>query len=112
MATTLQRQALWLGLGSGVAAMAFLGFLSILYDFGDCFYPSRAFPYFATGRLMLGALLPFLLLYVYGLDRALSCFKNAWIRPLILAGMILFMLISQIAITWPVFFSEYNWFHM
>jgi hypothetical protein len=110
--TGSQRQALWLGLGSVVAAMAFLGFLSILYDFGDCFYPSRAFPYFATGRLMLGALVPFLLLYVYGLDRVLSCFKNAWLRPLILAGMILFMLISQIVTVWPVFFSEYNWFHM
>jgi hypothetical protein len=110
--THLQRQALWVGLGSVVAAMTFLGFLSILYDFGDCFYPSRAFPYFATGRLMLGALLPFLLLYVYGLDRALSRFKNAWIRPLMLVGMILFMLISQIVTTWPIFFSEYNWFHM
>jgi hypothetical protein len=111
-AAPAQRPALWLALASVVAAMAFLGFLSILYDFGNCFYPSREFPYFATGRLMLGALVPFLLLYVYGLDRLLAPVKNRWVRPAVLAGLILFMLIARIVTTWPVFFSEYNWFHM
>jgi hypothetical protein len=107
-----QRPALWLAAGCVAAAMAFLGFLSILYDFGNCFYPSREFPYFATGRLMLGALVPFLLLYVYGFDRLLDLVKYRRVRPAALAGLILFMLISRIVIAWPVFFSEYNWFHM
>jgi hypothetical protein len=110
--TAVQRPALWLALGSVVAAVVFLGFLSTLYDFGNCFYPSRAFPYFATGRLMLGALIPFLLLYVYGLDRLLGRVKNRWVRPLVLAGLILFMLVAQAVTAWPVFFSEYNWFHL
>jgi hypothetical protein len=110
--TATQRRALWLAVGSVVAAMAFLGFLSILYDFGKCFYPSREFPYFATGRLMLGALVPFLLLYVYGLDRLLGRVKNRRVRPAVLAGLILFMLISRMVTTWPVFCSQYNWFHM
>jgi hypothetical protein len=61
---------------------------------------------------MLGALIPFVMLYVYGLDRALSCVKYHWIRPLVLAGIILFMLASEIATDWPVFSSQYNWFHM
>ena len=65
-----QRQALLLGFGCFAAAVAFLGFLSIIYDFHDCYYPSLAYPYFTSGRLMLGALIPFLLLFVYGLDRA------------------------------------------
>ncbi len=107
-----QRQALWFGFGSFLAAVAFLGFLSIIYDFQDCFYPSRAHPYFTSGRLMLGALIPFLLLYVYGLDRALCRVKNNWTRPLVLAGMILFMLISEIFIDWRLFPNAYNWFHM
>ena len=111
-ATASQRQALWFGFGSVVAAVAFLGFLSISYDFHDCFYPSRAHPYFTSGRLMLGALIPFLLLYLYGLDRALSRVKNNWIRPLVLVGMILFMLISEILIDWRLFPNAYNWFHM
>jgi hypothetical protein len=111
-ATASQRQALWFGFGSVVAAMAFLGFLSIIYDFHDCFYPSSAHPYFTSGRLMLGALIPFLLLYLYGLDRALCRVKNNWIRPLVLVGMILFMLISETIIDWRLFPNAYNWFHM
>jgi hypothetical protein len=107
-----QRQALWFGFGSVLAVVTFLGFLSIIYDFRDCFYPSRAHPYFTSGRLMLGALIPFLLLYLYGLDRALCRVKNSWIRPLVLIGMILFMLISEILIDWRLFPNAYNWFHM
>src|SRR5208283_4419852 len=107
-----QRQALWLGFWSFIAAMAFLGFLSIIYDFNDCFYPSREHPYFTSGRLMLGVLIPFLLLYLYGLDRVLGRVKNNWIRPLVLIGMILFMLISEIIIDGRLFPNAYNWFHM
>jgi hypothetical protein len=111
-ATASQRQALWFGFGSVVAAVGFLGFLSINYDFHDCFYPSREHPYFTSGRLMLGALIPFLLLYLYGLDRALCRVKNRWLRPLVLTGMVLFMLISEIAIDWRLFPDAYNWFHL
>jgi hypothetical protein len=112
VSTEPQRQALWFGFWSFIAAVVFLGFLSIIYDFQDCFYPSGAHPYFTSGRLMLGALIPFLLLFVYGLDRALCRVKNNWIRPLILMGMILFMLISEILIDWRLFPNAYNWFHM
>ncbi len=106
-----QRDALWFGFSCFVAAIAFSGFLSIIYDFHDCFYPSSAHPYFTSGRLMLGALIPFLLLFVFGLDRALKKFGNPT-KFLVLALMILFMLISEIATDWPVFSSQYNWFHM
>jgi len=108
----LRRQALWFGFGSFIAVMAFLGFLSVIYDFHDCVYPSRDHPYFTSGRLMLGSLIPFLLLFVYGLERALSWMKHDWPRWLALAGFILFMLISEIVVDWPVFFSQYNRFHM
>jgi uncharacterized membrane protein YhdT len=107
-----QRQALWFGFSCLVAAVLFLGFLSIIYDFQDCFYPSRAHPYFTSGRLMLGALIPFLLLYLYGLDCALNRLKNNWVKPAVLIGMILFMLISEISINRMMFSNAYNWFHM
>ena len=112
IATAAQRQALWFGLWVCAAAVAFLGFVSIIYDFQNCFYPSRQFPYFTSGRLILGVLIPFLMLFLFGLDYLLRSVKNPWVRPAILLGMILFMLVSEIATDWPVFFSQYNWFHM
>jgi hypothetical protein len=109
--TSPQREELWFGLACFIASVAFLGFLSIIYDFHDCFYPSRAEPYFVSGRLMLGALVPFTLLFVFGLDRALKCFRLP-AKIFALTAMVLFMLISEIVTDWPVFSSQYNWFHM
>jgi hypothetical protein len=110
-ATRPQREALWLGLACFIAAIAFLGFLSIIYDFHDCIYPSREYPYFISGRLILGALVPFLLLFVYGIDCALKKFGDRT-KFLVLAAMVSFMIISEITIDWPVFPNPYNWFHM
>jgi hypothetical protein len=109
--TTLQRQALWCGLWCFAAAIAFLGFLSIIYDFHNCFYPSREYPYFTSGRLMLGVLVPFLLLFVYGLDCALKKLSD-FVKFVILAAFILFMLATEITVDWPIFPNPYNWFHM
>jgi hypothetical protein len=110
--TKPQRQALWFGFGTFAAGVAFLGFLSIIYDFHNCFYPSREHPYFTSGRLIGGALIPFLLLFIFGMDRVLAPVKRAWARPLALIAMLLFMLISEIVTDWPVFSCEYNWYHM
>jgi hypothetical protein len=109
--TPPQRQALWLGFACIAAAVVFLGFLSIIYDFHDCFYPSRAHPYFTSGRLMLGALIPFLLLFVFGLDRAMKNLKTA-AKFCVLAGIMLFMLVTEITTDWAIFPNAYNWFHM
>jgi hypothetical protein len=110
--TEPQRRALWFAFGSFAAGVAFLGFLSIIYDFHNCFYPSREHPYFTSGRLIGGTLIPFLLLFVYGMDRVLAPAKSAWARPLALIAMLLFMLISEIVTDWPVFPCQYNWYHM
>ena len=109
--TTPQWQVLWFAFACFTAALAFSGWLSIIYDFHDCFYPSRAHPYFTSGRLLLGALIPFLLLFVFGLDRALTHFSNS-AKFFVLTGIILFMLVSEVTIDWPVFTNPYNWFHM
>ena len=110
-ATRTQRQALWLALTSFFAVVAFLAFLSIIYDFHNCVNPSRAHPYFTSGRLLLGALVPFLLLFTFGIDRTLKHFGNR-VKFLALGALIAFMLISEIAVDWPVFSSQYNWFHL
>jgi Predicted membrane protein (DUF2142) len=109
--TAPQRQALWFGFGCFASAVAFLGFISIIYDFQDCFYPSREHPYFTSGRLMLGALIPFLLLFFFGLDQLLKKFGDA-AKFSVLAAIVLSMLATEIATDWPVFSNPYNWFHM
>ncbi len=60
---------------------------------------------------MLGALIPFMLLFVYGLDRTLNRFGNA-AKFLALGGIVLFMLISEIITDWQIFANPYNWFHL
>jgi hypothetical protein len=105
------RQGLWLCFANLAAAMAFLGFLSIIYNFHDCPNPSQEHPYFTSGRLMLGVLIPFLLLFVHGLDRALGHYGNRT-KFSVLAGLILCMLLSETAIDWPVFANDFNWFHL
>jgi hypothetical protein len=61
---------------------------------------------------MLGALIPFLRIFLYGLDCVLGRMKNHRAKPLALAGLILFLLISEIAINRMMFSNSYNWFHM
>ncbi|HEU6447997.1 MAG TPA: DUF2142 domain-containing protein [Verrucomicrobiae bacterium] len=110
-AGTRQRYALWLAFAGVAAALTFYGLLSVIYDFHDCFYPSREHPYFTSGRLMLGLLIPFLMLFTFGFERAFKKYDNT-IKFSALGFLILFMLGSEIVTDWPVFHSQYNWYHM
>ncbi len=109
-ASPFQRHALGFGFCSFAAAVVFFIFLSVIYDYhGD--FPSREHPYFTSGRLLLGTLIPFMLIFVYGIDCALEKFGGRT-KNLALAAIVLFMLISEVIADWPVFPNEYNWFHM
>jgi hypothetical protein len=106
------RFALTMSFSLLIASILLLAVLSCLFDFGDCLYPSRERPYFVQGRLISGALMPFALLYICGLQRIISM----WLRPaytllavvLIVAGII----VSEVALTTDVFSSAYNWYHL
>jgi len=103
-------------MGFGFAALglcvAFLVYISIAYDFGECFYPSSEYPYLDSGRLALGALIPLAVLYVNGIGIILS--KLRLTRARLAAVMVIAVLItlSEIAISRPAFQSEYNLIHM
>ena len=118
--STFQRQAIAVAIVTVAGGIAFLGLLSIQFDFGSCVHPSRSHPYFTSGRLLSGALIPFALVYVYGL-RSL-CRIAAPILPrmlwfdtvlplLVIAAIVVFTEASEIVINRPVFASEHNWFH-
>jgi hypothetical protein len=110
--TPLQRAALWMALGSFASVIAFQALSSMAFDFGACEYPSRDKPFFTSGRLMCGALIPFLLLYVRGLDRLLSWRGHPCARVIGLAAIIVLINVSEIQISRPAFSSLYNFFHL
>jgi hypothetical protein len=112
MIAEFQRNMLWFSFGLLAAGAAFLAWLSIIYDFGICMDPSREHPYFAEGRLILGAMIPGLLLYLCGLDYFLHFEKKPWTRAMTLPYIILFMLAMEAATDRTVFASQYNWYHL
>jgi Predicted membrane protein (DUF2142) len=105
-------QILSFGLLSFIAAVLFLAFISIRFDFGDSVYPSRAEPYLWSGRYITGALIPFMIAYVYGLKLALRWTRRTW--PLFATVVIIVtaVTVSEIRVNRPVFSSDYNWFHL
>ena len=57
-------------------------------------------------------LIPFALLYVYGLKQAVKRINDTWLPMSILVGIISFSAISEIFVNRMAFYSEYNWFHL
>jgi hypothetical protein len=105
-----QRNALWIATACVLATILFLALLSLQFDFGSCINPSRERPYFFQGRLMLGALIPFSVLYVYGLNRLLG-----GVPALVLVAAVAIattVTISDVLANRVAFTSAYNWFHM
>jgi hypothetical protein len=118
--SAFQRQAIAVAVLTVAAGVAFLGLLSIQFDFGSCVNPSRSHPYFTSGRLLSGAIIPFAVSYVYGISclcrlATLRFRQTRWIdtaAPLVVLGaIVVFSQASEIFITHPVFASEHNWFH-
>jgi hypothetical protein len=105
-----KRRVLWMAAAGVIATIVFLGFLSLQFDFGACINPSRERPYFFQGRLMLGALIPFALLYVYGLNRLLRGLPGLVLGAL--AAIAITITISEILANSVAFTSAYNWFHL
>jgi hypothetical protein len=105
------RVAFWFSFACLAALFAFFALLSVKFDFQDCFYPSRAHPFFTSGRLMLGGLIPLMILCAGGLDYALEKFPER-IKFLVLALLQAGMLAGEIALHWRVFPCAYNWYHL
>jgi hypothetical protein len=109
--SAFQRQAIGSAILIFLAAVAFLALLSIQFDFGNCINPSREHPYFTSGRLLSGALIPFAVVYVYGVSWVCRRINTA--LPLIVLGLIVvFVTTSEILVNRVVFVSEHNWFHL
>ncbi len=106
-----QRSNLWLALLSFAVLVVSTVLLSISFDYGECVYPSREHPYFTSGRLLSAAAVPFFLFYAQTIDALLSPIRRLPLRVLLFGGIVLFIVVSEIILSWPAFSSHYNLFH-
>jgi hypothetical protein len=111
-ADSFQQRMIWFAFLSFISLVLFLALLSLSFDFGTCVYPSQKYPYFVSGRLISAAIIPFLLLYVKGLNHAFSWIKNENKRIGVLIIIVLFITITELEFRWNVFSSNYNFFHL
>jgi hypothetical protein len=109
--TAFQRKSLCLAMASFAVLVLFVAVLSIAFDFGLCPYPSREQPYFTSGRLLSAAAVPFFLLYAAAFDCVLSRIPSGWVKTILFAGLVLFIVGSQAALNRVAFSSHYNSFH-
>jgi hypothetical protein len=102
--------AVW---ASVILSVLCLVVLSVSFEYGhSTSYPSPQFPYFTSGRLIAGALVPFLILYVDGLASLLSPLSRVAAPLLFVLLLSVAMTVSEVALTTPVFANAYNWFHL
>lgn len=94
-------------------SVLFLAFLSTVYDFNGCKYPSWERPYFVSGRLIAGVLLPFMLIYIDGLER-ISRRMGKWVMLATIVVIVIGITLSELWVTIGarIFSNPYNWFHL
>lgn len=86
--------------------------LSLALDFGDSFAPTRSYPYLSSGRLVAGAFVPLLVLYVQGLYSLLPGSQRDALAMTVLFLLCAGMTISDIMVNSPVFDSWFNLYHL
>jgi hypothetical protein len=109
------RLAEGLAFAAVLASAALLAGLSLMFAFTDATNPSAERPYFTQGRLIAGALVPFLLLYLRGIQVATSRLPGRWAAVAgwaCTAAVVAVVGASELHLTRDVFASPYNWFHL
>jgi len=108
------RRGAWLeplALLATLGGFATLAVLSARFEFADWGNPTRSHPWFTEGRLVLGVLLPFAIVFVRGL--ALGCARlPARAAAALLAAWIAFVSVTDWVIAAPAFESPWNWIHL
>jgi len=98
-----------------LASVAILAWLSLMYIFHETSNPTASLPYFVQGRLISGVLVPFLLLYVRGIQVATArlpgraALAAAWACLALVVGV---AVVSESALHAQVFASQYNLFDL
>ena len=91
-----------------IGGVLFLMLISLPFDFGRCFYPSREHPYFVSGRLIIGALLPFLIMFLGGLQ-VLCGWISKRLNPLYVAlPLAALVFVTETVLFYPIMSSRFN----
>jgi hypothetical protein len=93
-------------------SVLFMAAISLPFDFHQCFYPSREHPFFVSGRIISGALLPFALIYVSGLEFLLAPIRKRVPPAAILACVMLFITVTEFQVRRVAFSSPNNFFSL
>jgi hypothetical protein len=97
------------------AALAILVGLSLRFSYGPTTNPSLERPWFANGRLVAGALVPFALLVVRGMEQGVVLLPGRWRARAAwaaLGGVCAAASVSEAILSAPVVASAYNAFHL
>jgi hypothetical protein len=93
-----------------LTSVLFLAAISLPFDFHRCFYPSRAYPYFVSGRIISGTILPFALIYLIGLEYLWRPVRK-YVHPIFpVLAICVFIFCAEISIRAAVFHSQFNFF--
>jgi hypothetical protein len=88
----------------------FLTATAMALDYPSYSYPNPAHPFFISGRIISGGLLPFALIYAGGLELITTSFRK-WISPAtVLVCLLLLITASEIWVRRGAFGSPYNFF--
>jgi hypothetical protein len=108
----LQRINGYLSLYLILAAYLFMGAISLPYDFHDCVNPSRAHPFFVSGRIIIGVLLPFAIMYLSGFETLFEPIRR-YVHPLIpFAVFAIFVTVTELIVRGDIFHSAFNFFSL
>jgi len=93
-------------------SILFLAAISLPFDFHDCVYPSRQNPYFLSGRIISGTLLPFAVIYAGGFERLCRPLKR-YIHPMVPFALICALIAgSEAVLRRDEFHSAFNFFSL
>ena len=105
-----QRWSEYLAVYLLTASVLFMAFVSLLFDYQECVYPSRAHPYFVSGRIIVGTLLPFLLMYLSGFELLLRPIRK-YIHPIVPLLLICASIACvEATLMLTVFHSQFNFY--
>lgn len=104
--------ALYAALAVFALSVFVLMLLSVSFDYGESFSPSRKHPYFSSGRLISGAIVPFLMLYVDGARILFGRLVRGAGLPIFLGLTCVVIATSELYLMLPIFPNESNWFHV